>query len=71
MAAKKTKTLETAFDELKEILGQLEQEDVTLDQSFKLYNDGMKLLKYCNEALDKVEKEIIIINENGDANELS
>lgn len=70
MAAKKTKTLETAFDELKEILGQLEQEDVTLDQSFKLYNDGMKLLKYCNEALDKVEKEIIIINENGETNEL-
>lgn len=70
MAAKKAKTLEMAFDELKEIIGQLEQEDVTLDQSFKLYNDGMKLLKYCNESLDKVEKDIIILNENGEANEL-
>lgn len=69
MAPKKTKTLETAFDELKDIIRQLEQEDVTLDASFKLYNEGMKLLKYCNESLDKVEKEIIILNENGETNE--
>lgn len=70
MAAKKTKTLETAFEDLKGIIAQLEQEDVTLDQSFKLYNEGMKLLKYCNDSLDKVEKDIIILNENGEANEL-
>jgi len=70
MAAKKAKTLETAFDELKEIIGQLEQDDVTLDQSFKLYNEGMKLLKYCNDSLDKVEKDIIILSENGESNEL-
>lgn len=70
MAPKKTKTLETAFDELKDIIRQLEQEDVTLDASFKLYNEGMKLLKYCNESLDKVEKEIIILNENGETNEV-
>lgn len=70
MAARKAKTLEIAFDELKEIIGQLEQDDVTLDQSFKLYNEGMKLLKYCNDSLDKVEKEIIILSENGEANEL-
>lgn len=70
MAAKKTKTLEVAFDELKGIIDQLEQEDVTLDESFKLYNEGMKLLKFCNESIDKVEKDIIILNENGEANEL-
>ena len=70
MAAKKAKTLETAFDELKEIIGQLEQDDVTLDQSFKLYNEGMKLLKYCNDSLDNVEKEIIILSENGESDEL-
>lgn len=70
MAAKKTKTLEIAFDELKGIIDQLEQEDVTLDESFKLYNDGMKLLKFCNDSIDKVEKEIIILNENGEAHEL-
>lgn len=70
MAAKKAKSLEQAFEELQDIIGQLEQEDITLDASFKLYNEGMKLLKYCNESIDKVEKEIIILNENGEANEI-
>lgn len=70
MAAKKTKTLETSFEELKEIIGQLEQENVTLDESFKLYNEGMKLLKFCNDSIDKVEKEMIILSENGEADEL-
>lgn len=70
MAAKKAKSLEVAFEELQDIIGQLEREDITLDASFKLYNDGMKLLRYCNESIDKVEKEIIILNENGEANEI-
>ena len=70
MAPRKAKTLETAFDELKGIIEQLEKEDITLNESFQLYNEGMKLLKYCNESIDKVEKEIIILNENGEENEL-
>lgn len=70
MATKKTKTLESAFEELKSIVEELEQDDVTLNESFELYNEGMKLLKYCNESIDKVEKKIIILNENGEDDEL-
>ena len=67
---RKAKTLETAFEELNTIIGQLEQSDISLDESFRLYNDGMKLLKYCNDSIDKVEKELIILNENGGKDEL-
>ena len=67
---KKAKTLESAMGELNDIIAQLEQEDVTLDTSIKLYGEGVKLLKYCNDSLDKVEKEIIILNEDGDKDEL-
>lgn len=70
MAAKKAKTLEVAFEEIKGIIEQLEQEDVTLNDSLKLYNEGMKLLKFCSDSIDKVEKDIIILNETGDADEL-
>lgn len=63
--AKKGKTLENAFEELNEIIVQLEKEDINLDDSFKLYSEGMKLLKYCNESIDKVEKELIILSEDG------
>lgn len=68
--AKATKTLEETFEELDEIIGQLEKEEVGLDDSFRLYNAGMKLLKSCNASIDKVEKKILTINEKGEEDEL-
>lgn len=68
--AKATKTLEATFDELDEIITQLESNEVGLDESFKLYQAGMKLLKTCNDAIDKVEKKILILNEKGEEDEL-
>ncbi|HIQ98402.1 MAG TPA: exodeoxyribonuclease VII small subunit [Candidatus Scybalocola faecavium] len=55
----KGKTLEAAFDELEETISALEDPDVTLDESLKLYQQGVKLLKFCNDSIDKVEKKII------------
>ncbi len=60
------KSLETAFGELEEILAKLEEEDITLEESFALYQEGMKMLKYCNNSIDKVEKQLIVL---GEANE--
>ena len=37
-----------------------------LEEAFKLYQEGVKLLKYCNGAIDKVEKKIIEIHGNED-----
>lgn len=68
--AKQVKTLEASFEELEEIIKKLEQDEIGLDDSFKLYNDGVKLLKSCNDSIDKVEKKIIILNENGEPDEL-
>ena len=56
--SKDEKTLETAFEELEEVLKKLEEEDITLEESFDLYQEGMKLLKYCNKSIDKVEKQL-------------
>jgi len=63
-------TLEESFEELNHIMEELEKSDVSLENSFTLYQEGMKLLKACNDSIDKVEKELIILNENGEANEL-
>lgn len=68
--AKAAKTLEASFEELEQIIEQLEDPDVSLDDSFKLYNAGMKLLKSCNDSIDKVEKKILILGEEGETNEL-
>ena len=51
------------------IIGQLEDEEITLDQSFKVYKEGMELLKYCNDTLDTVEKKVLKINESGELDE--
>lgn len=68
--AKKEKTLEQSFEELEDIISKLENPDISLDDSFKLYNTGVGLLKACNDSIDKIEKQMILLNENGESNEL-
>ena len=65
----KEQTLEQAFEKLEEMIGKLEQEDISLEESFKLYKEGMKLIKSCNDKIDKVEKEVLKLNENGELDE--
>jgi len=61
---KEEKTLEASFLELNEIIAKLEMEEISLEDSFALYQEGMKLLKTCNDSIDKVEKRLIILGEN-------
>lgn len=69
MAEKEFK-LEEAFEKLDHIIEELEKPDISLENSFALYQEGMKLLKACNDSIDKVEKELIILGENGETDEL-
>lgn len=64
-----TFNLEEAFMKLEETVEALEREDITLEQSFAEYQKGMELLKKCNEAIDRVEKKVLILNENGETDE--
>ncbi len=59
----KARKLEEAFGELEEIIGKLEDENISLEDSFLLYNKGMKVLKECNDSIDKVEKQLVLLNE--------
>ena len=61
MAAKKL-TLEESFESLDKIIQEMQTGKLTLEQSFKKYEEGMKLIKNCNEAIDKVEKKLIVID---------
>ncbi len=60
------KTLEQSFERLEQILAQMENDETTLDQSFKMYQEGMKLIESCNSQLDKVEKQIIVLENDGE-----
>ena len=62
-------TLEQTFEKLEETISKLEQEDISLEESFKIYREGMKLVQNCNNKIDKVEKEVLKLNENGELDE--
>lgn len=70
MAVRKKENLEENFQKIEELLSVLEAEDTTLEQSFQYYEQGMKLLKQCNDTIDKVEKQVLKINEDGGLSEL-
>ncbi len=64
------KTLEEVFADLDGIVEKLEESNVSLEDSFKLYHEGMELLKVCNDKIDTVEKQMIVLEENGEQHEL-
>lgn len=64
-----TFNLEDGFSKLEETVAALEREDITLEQSFQEYQKGMELLRKCSETIDRVEKKVLIINENGEIDE--
>ena len=57
------KSVEESFNDIESIIAEMQKEDVTLDRSFELYNQGLTLIKECNEKLDSMEKQIKIIEE--------
>ena len=62
-------SLEEALDRVDKTLEDLAK-DIPLEQSFALYKDGMELLKYCDEKLKNVEQQILVLNGEGELNEL-
>ncbi len=63
--------LEAAFDRVEEVLEKLGDQEVSLEESFTLYREGMQLLKQCNEQIDRVEKQMLEIDEEGNTSEFS
>ena len=63
--------LEEAFDRIEALLEKLQDKDVTLEESFGLYQEGMGLLKLCNENIDHVERQMLQIDEEGQIHEFS
>lgn len=60
--AEKEISIEEAFEKLNQIIGSLDKEDLPLEDSFQMYQEGMKLLQYCNTKVDLVEKQMIVLN---------
>lgn len=61
---------EISFEEqmkrLQSIVEQLEKDDIDLDKSIDLYQEGLKLSKNLKSQLDKFENKIVELNEESD-----
>lgn len=58
------KNIEELFEEIEEVIDHLENPDVTLEDSFSKYQEGIKLLKQCNDKIDVIEKEMIVLSQD-------
>lgn len=69
MGTEKKENLEEMFDRLDQVIGTLEGEDVSMEEAFGLYDQGMKLIRRCNQTINEVEKKILVLDENGEKHE--
>ncbi len=58
--------LEEIFTELDEILEKMQDPEVTLEESFTLYESGMKDIRQCNVLLDQIEKKMLMLSKEGE-----
>lgn len=65
---KQEKSFENSFSRLEKILEKLESEDVTLEETIKLYEEGLALTKFCYEKLNNAELRIKEINKSTKGN---
>lgn len=61
----KTHSLEENFERLEQVIGILEKDDVPLEEAFRAYSQGMSIIKLCNDEIDRVEKQVLKLTEDG------
>lgn len=64
--AQKNIKLEDAMKRLDEVLAALEGENTDLEASLKLYEEGIGLVRLCNEKLSEAERTIKVLKMNAD-----
>lgn len=61
MAARRPNEFEKSFQNLEKIVQRLEGEELPLDESLQLFEEGIRLSRFCHQRLEEVEKKIELI----------
>ena len=59
--AKKEGGFEQGLNRLEEIVARLEDEDLELEESLALFEEGVKLAEACGQRLDAAEKKVTLL----------
>lgn len=58
-----TMTFDTAMKRLEEIVAQLEEGQLPLEESMKLYEEGVRLTSVCAKKLEQAEQKLVTLDE--------
>ena len=61
--------LEDLFEQIERIANELEGSDISLEESFVLYDKGLALLKQSNNIIDEIEKKVLVLDSKGETRE--
>ena len=59
-------TLDEIFNNINDIIEDLEDNDIEIEQAFAKYETGMKLLAQANGQIDVIEKKVQALNSDGE-----
>lgn len=62
--AKKKQSFEESIKRLENIIEKMENSDTTLEDSLKLYKEGIELSSICSDTLNEIEKEVTLLSQN-------
>ena len=66
MVKSKNQDFESAIKRLEEIVAQLESGDLQLEKSLELFEEGIKLSRFCHTKLDEAERKVEILLKNAE-----
>ena len=59
------RSLEEMLSSLEECVNRMESGELSLEQSFEAFKEGIELVKQCNESIDMVETEVVKLMDDG------
>ena len=63
-----TKSFEENMARLEEIVRSMERGDVALEESLKLFQEGIELVRLCGKMLDEAEMQVKMISADSEGN---
>lgn len=64
----KNQTFESSLSNLEKIVRRLEEGDMPLEESLKLFEEGVRLSRECQERLNQAERRIEVLLQDADGN---
>lgn len=70
MAAKKSYPFEASLEKLEKLVEKMEGGDLTLEDSLKTFEEGIRLTRECQQALADAEQKVkLLMEQNGEVSE--